>query len=133
MTLSPLDIAEALVDLATSKKVTHEEACDSALALLHRECPGASPVAFMALVHSIIRKRDQEMAGMLSTPTGESTSAETIHKDLQTALGSKIDLEQKADDSLLGGAIVSVNDTRVDASVKNALQQLEELCTKPIS
>ncbi len=132
MKLTPADIAEALIDLLESKAVSAEEACDTALQMLHRDCPSASPGAFLALVVRVLRKRRDAHAGVLRTAT-VSEAPKSMQQELQQAFGKAVDLEAKTDASLIGGAILDVNDTRIDASVKRALEDLHELYSKPVS
>jgi F0F1-type ATP synthase delta subunit len=66
----------------------------------------------------------------LTTPTGEAgDTAESVRASLEKKLGRPIEVIQKADKSLLGGAILEYGDERIDLSLKGALdnakQQLE--------
>ena len=74
---------------------------------------------------------------MLSSRRGEMTAEVTsarpltdeqrdaLEKELRTAMGSKVTLDAKVDQSILGGLIVKVGSRMVDSSLKTKLQRLE--------
>ncbi len=62
----------------------------------------------------------------------EVTSAHPVHskqiiKDLNKIVGDKVEIKEKIDQSLIGGVIVRVDDTMIDASIKNSLNNLRSL------
>jgi len=62
----------------------------------------------------------------------EVTSAHPVHskeliKDLNKIVGDRVEIKEKIDQSLIGGVIVRVDDTMIDASVKNSLNNLRSL------
>ena len=48
-----------------------------------------------------------------------------ITDELSTNFNSKIKLDYKHDESLIGGLVVQVGSSMVDSSIKNKLQQIE--------
>jgi F-type H+-transporting ATPase subunit delta len=52
----------------------------------------------------------------------EANSA-LIHK-LNEIVGSKVEIKQKVDESIIGGVVIRVDDTLIDASVKTQLNNL---------
>src|SRR5699024_4589781 len=49
-----------------------------------------------------------------------------LQQNLEEKTGKKVDLEIEIDESLMGGMAVSIEDTVIDGTVKNQLQELEE-------
>ncbi len=47
-----------------------------------------------------------------------------IIKELNQAVGNKLEIKKKVDESLIGGVVVRVDDTLIDASVKTQLSNL---------
>jgi F-type H+-transporting ATPase subunit delta len=45
---------------------------------------------------------------------------------LNQIIGSKVDVEKKIDDSIIGGVVVRVDDTLIDVSVKTQLSNLNK-------
>ena len=65
---------------------------------------------------------------IVDTPVGKELSNEEIAKiteELTKNFSSKIKLNYKHDESLIGGLVVQVGSTMVDTSIKNKLQQIE--------
>jgi len=49
-----------------------------------------------------------------------------LQQNLEEKTGKKVDLEIEIDESLMGGMAVRIEDTVIDGTVKNQLQELEE-------
>ena len=65
---------------------------------------------------------------IVDTPVGKELSSNEITKiteELTKNFSSKIKLNYKHDESLIGGLVVQVGSTMVDTSIKNKLQQIE--------
>jgi F-type H+-transporting ATPase subunit delta len=65
----------------------------------------------------------------------EVSSAHPIHskeliKDLNKIVGDKVQIKEKIDEDLIGGVVVRVDDTLIDASVKNSLKHLKNVIAK---
>ena len=66
------------------------------------------------------------------------TSALPLDEDLKTSLmdyigsetGSEIDLKEKIDESLIGGAIIRMDDKQLDASISSSLKALKQKFSK---
>ncbi len=54
----------------------------------------------------------------------------TLVKELNDILESNIELKQKVDESLIGGVVVKIEDTLIDASIKGQLNKLKNRLTK---
>ncbi len=50
----------------------------------------------------------------------------TIITELNKAVGGKVEIKTKIDESIIGGVIVRVDDTLIDASIRNQLNNLNQ-------
>ena len=71
------------------------------------------------------RKRGELKAELKSAKELSNKEIEKITEELTKNFNSKIKLNYKHDESLIGGLIVQVGSTMVDTSIKNKLQQIE--------
>ncbi len=133
MRITPKDIARALVDsILETPDVSADDACDSAIAYLHKMCPGVPPRAFLKLVEREMKRRGETSSALLIVPNEHSLSSKTIAPLLAAKTGRKVMLERKTDPDLIGGAIILVDHRRIDCSIKGALEALLQECLQPI-
>ena len=71
------------------------------------------------------RKRGELKAELKSTKELSNEEIKKITDELTKNFSSKIKLNYKHDESLIGGLVVQVGSTMVDTSIKNKLQQIE--------
>ena len=71
------------------------------------------------------RKRGELKAELKSAKELSSNEITKITEELTKNFSSKIKLNYKYDQSLIGGLVVQVGSTMVDTSIKNKLQQIE--------
>ena len=71
------------------------------------------------------RKRGELKAELKSAKELSSNEITKITEELTKNFNSKIKLNYKHDESLIGGLVVQVGSTMVDTSIKNKLQQIE--------
>jgi F-type H+-transporting ATPase subunit delta len=71
------------------------------------------------------KKRGELKAELKSAKELTSEEITKITDELTENFSSKIKLNYKHDESLIGGLIVQVGSTMVDTSIKNKLQQIE--------
>ena len=71
------------------------------------------------------KKRGELIAELKSAKKLSSDEIKKITDELSTNFSSKIKLNYKYDESLIGGLVVQVGSTMVDSSIKNKLQQIE--------
>lgn len=71
------------------------------------------------------KKRDEIKAEIKSAKQLSETEINKITDELSNNFKSKIKLNYKYDQSLIGGLIVQVGSTMIDTSIKNKLQQIE--------
>ena len=65
------------------------------------------------------------MAELKSAKKLSTDEIKKITDELSSNFNSKIKLNYKHDESLIGGLVVQVGSTMVDTSIKNKLQQIE--------
>ena len=70
-------------------------------------------------------KRGELVAELKSAKKLSSDEIKKIADELSMNFSSKIKLNYKHDESLIGGLVVQVGSTMVDSSIKNKLQQIE--------
>lgn len=71
-------------------------------------------------------QREAQGIKQVEVTTAHETDAKGILKDLNQIVGDKIDVEYKVDPNLIGGMVIRVDDTLIDASVKNNLNNLRK-------
>ena len=71
------------------------------------------------------KKRGELIAELKSAKKLSSDEIKKITDELSINFSSKIKLNYKHDESLIGGLVVQVGSTMVDTSIKNKLQQIE--------
>lgn len=57
-------------------------------------------------------------------PLNKNTEKEIIAQ-LNQMIGGKVELKQKIDEKILGGVVIKLDDTLIDASVKRSLEELK--------
>lgn len=61
--------------------------------------------------------------------TARETDAKAIVRELNEIVGKNPDVRTKIDENIIGGVMVKVDDSLIDASVKNSLNQLKKQMT----
>ena len=78
-----------------------------------------------SFIETCSRKRGEIKAELRSAKNLSDNEITEIRELLTKNFSSKINLDYKYDESLIGGLIVQVGSTMVDTSIKNKLQQIE--------
>ena len=78
-----------------------------------------------SFIETCSRKRGELKAELKSAKNLSSDEITKITDELTKNFSSKIKLNYKHDESLIGGLVVQVGSTMVDSSIKNKLQQIE--------
>ena len=78
-----------------------------------------------SFIETCSRKRGELKAELKSAKQLSSDEISKITDELTKNFSSKIKLNYKHDESLIGGLVVQVGSTMVDTSIKNKLQQIE--------
>ena len=73
----------------------------------------------------MFQKKSELIAELKSAKKLSSDEIKEITDELSINFSSKIKLNYKHDESLIGGLVVQVGSTMVDSSIKNKLQQIE--------
>lgn len=66
----------------------------------------------------------------VSITSAHRIDSKSLIKELNQIVGDKVEIKEKIDQSLIGGIVVRVDDTLIDASVKNELAHLKKVITK---
>ena len=78
-----------------------------------------------SFIETCSRKRGELKAELKSAKELSNEEIAKITEELTKNFSSKIKLNYKHDESLIGGLVVQVGSTMVDTSIKNKLQQIE--------
>jgi F0F1-type ATP synthase delta subunit len=112
MSATALDIARAAVDAAIDALDQHGLKAEAA--------------KLPRLFAKALAEKQGIVHAILITKSGNAGSlADAVRSLLEKKYDTSIDLEEKADPSVLGGAILTIADERIDLSVRGALEQLE--------
>lgn len=110
MNITTHDIAKAAIDGAFEMLKTH--GLEDHAATLTRD------------LRAELGNRQGTISAILWTPTGNAGPlAESIKASLEKRLGKAVELTEKADKNLLGGAILEYGDMRIDMSLRGALDE----------
>ncbi len=133
MKITPKDIARSLVDsVGASQPVSVDDACDSAIALLKRLCPGVPLRLFIRILEREVKRRGLSMSAMLVVPNEHSLKAETIVPLLEAKAGKKVHIDRNVEPELIGGAVLLIEHRRIDCSIQGALATLLRSCLQPL-
>lgn len=78
-------------------------------------------------LRSELGSRQTTVVATLWTPSGNAGAlAESIKSSLEKRLGKQVELTEKADKNLLGGAILEYGDMRIDMSLRGSLDAAKE-------
>ena len=95
---------------------------------LQQEGWNASPEEVLRLLTQAAEENAGTITVTIVSPTGDAASLiPTITAALEKKTGRKIHIKQVKDPTLIGGAIVSYGDERIDLSVKRSLEDAEML------
>lgn len=134
MRTTPKHIAQALIDfLEADPTLSVDNACDSAICLLKKRCPGVTPREFLKIAERAMRRRGRCAAGMLIVPHEHSLKTDQIVSVLCAKTGKPVEIERKTDPELIGGAVLLIDHRRIDCSIKGALAALLRACLEPIA
>ncbi len=127
------DIALAFVqEVKDLPAKQYAEACDAAIPFLVRE--GINLSQFTREVKRLWKVHAPSVIATVATPEGDiGPAAKNIETILQKHLGKTVEVENTADASLIGGAVVSLHDERIDRSLRGALERARETLLEPVS
>lgn len=124
--------AQALIEHSIGRPESDvAAACDAALHFLRTH--GASPMqlrSFLQTVRRELRSGKYVLPATLSTPSGSAgASATAIASCVERTLDTRIELHERSDAALLGGALLAIGDERIDCSLRGTLQSLHHHLT----
>jgi F-type H+-transporting ATPase subunit delta len=82
------------------------------------------------IITEFLKKQAQEEGSYSATITTAYKIDEQVKKSIQKILGSKIDLQEQIDTTILGGIIIRTDDTILDGSIKTQLVKLKQALVK---
>ena len=79
-------------------------------------------------IESEYQKLESKAQGIkqVEVTTATEVDAKSLIAELNTIVGKKIEITRKIDPEIIGGIVVRVDDTLIDASVKNNLNNLKK-------
>ncbi len=100
-------------------------AIDSAYDMLKQQGLEAEASALARELRKELSHRDDQVVAVLTTPTGKAGPlAENVRSLLEKKLGHSVELTEAADPSLIGGAVLSYGDSRIDLSLRGMLEDV---------
>lgn len=114
MSTPPLDLARAAVAALTEA--------------LRKEGLSALPEEVLRLVTQAAEDAAGTLSVTIASPTGEAgLLIPAVVAAIEKKTGKKVQIKEVKDLSLIGGAVVSYGDERIDLSVKRSLEDAEML------
>jgi len=99
-----------------------QSAIDAAFAMLEQHGLKDEAHKLAGDLKSELAARQNTVQATLVTPKGDAGPlADSVREKLEKKLGHPVELVQRADSSLLGGAILEYGDMRIDMSLRGAL------------
>jgi len=99
-------------------------AVDAAIAELKKHDLPADPQKLMRAFDHALREKSQVVSAVLVTPSGDAGPLGTaVTKMLETAFKRPVELTERADRTMIGGAVLLIGDERIDVSVRGALER----------
>jgi F-type H+-transporting ATPase subunit delta len=128
MTLTVADYAKALHEaLEDTKPEQHEKVIENLVAILKNNNALDQYEAIVAAYEQYSLEQHHRTATVTTAqPLADNAK---ILDELNTAIGKDAVIKQKVDESLIGGVIINLGDSQIDASVKHQLDSLAETLT----
>jgi F-type H+-transporting ATPase subunit delta len=124
MKITSKQYAEALFDaVSETAPHDHDKVLDNFVKILSQN----GDLGKYEEIDTEFRKLKLESQGIKEAEVTVAREAEvnnTIIAELNKVVSGKLELKKKIDESIIGGVIVRVDDTLIDASVKNQLNNL---------
>ncbi|MEK7137834.1 MAG: F0F1 ATP synthase subunit delta [Patescibacteria group bacterium] len=127
MKIHPEHVALALLEMAEKLPASEIPAlADAAVAYLRERRESRMVRMLPRLLREARGKHGKTVSIVLTTPTGDlGASRRAMLEALEKLSGREAELEEQADPSLLGGAVLAYGDERFDASLRGALDRLQ--------
>ena len=106
---------------------------DAVFRLLEQRGFSSKRTLFFHLLQHTLAHENVTLPLSLVTPSGNAGKhAESIASFVHLALGKPVDLQESADPTLLGGALLAYRDERFDASLRGSLALLHKHLSSPL-
>ncbi len=100
-------------------------AIDAAYGMLEQQGREADAPALARDLRHELSLRGGRIEATLTTPTGKAGPlAEKVQSLLEKKLGRSVELTERADPTLMGGAVLTYGDSRIDLSLRGALDDV---------
>ncbi len=100
---------------------------DAAIAELKKHDLPHAPHMLLPLFVNALKQRGNMVSAVLVTPSGDAGELTgRITEVLERTLARPVMLEQRADASMIGGAVLLIGNERIDLSVKGSLAAMAE-------
>ena len=107
--------------MSTTRDIA-KAALDAAYAMLEQQGLQAEASALARDLRKELSARGERIEAVLITPTGKAGPlAENVRVLLEKKLGRTVELTERADASLIGGAVLQYGDSRIDLSLRGML------------
>ncbi len=126
MKLTPTQYAQALFEAVTdTNPKDHDKVLDNFVKILAQN----GDLGKIEQINSDFHKLQLTSKGIKEaevTVAKEIEFNQSLIKELNSVIGEKIEIKKKVDESIVGGVIVRVDDTLIDASIKGQLSNLNK-------
>ena len=95
------------------------------LVVAHNRRLFALPQIIRAYLAELSRRRGEVTAEVTSATALTASQEASLTEALRKAVGAKVQVDLKVDDSLLGGLVVKVGSRMIDSSLRTKLQKLQ--------
>ncbi|MFH0853118.1 MAG: F0F1 ATP synthase subunit delta [bacterium] len=132
MKYSPTHYAAALIATTAQAK---EEDLMNILKRFHKILIKRRAIRQLPLIIAAYERLQREKSGRIavSLATARAIDLDVLTRELESALGKSVELYHELRPELLGGAVVTVKDTRIDASLSTMLEQLRHTLAHSIN
>lgn len=118
--------AEALYDaLHETKPEAHDHVIENFISIL-KDNGALEHYEAIVAEYELLDKAKGTNRDIEMTFARETEVNKGILEDLNAYAGTKADVKTKVDEGLIGGVIIRVDDTLIDASVKGTLEKLKQ-------
>lgn len=126
MKISPKQYAEALLDaVSETNPKDHDKVMDNFVRILAAN----GDLGKHGEIEAEFRKLKLSEQGIKEAQVTVAKDIEinnSLIKELNQAVGGKLEIRKNVDESIIGGVVVRVDDTLIDASVKRQLDNLNQ-------
>lgn len=130
MTLSTEQYAKALYEsLQETPAKDHDTVIDNLVKILKNNNELSKFEAIIAAFEKIHNEKEGIVEATVTT-AGPVKIDKNMIDGLNALAGTKVNVTQKEDDKIIGGVVVRVGDTQLDASIKTKLENLKRTLSK---